>query len=296
MKKIILILCLFLGYGRAVTSGDNENQILFQFGILADCQYCADPGMKERKYSISDQKLQLCVDHFNTMDLAYVIHLGDFIDRNYDSFDVVDPIYRKLRAPGYHVLGNHDFSVEDKYKDLVPQRLGLRSKYYDFDVKGWRFVVLDGNDISFHAYPEGSEGYRIATDFYQNLTIKPPKWNGAVGSDQLRWLEEVLEKATEDGENVVVYCHFPVFPENIHNLWNADEVIRILEAYSCVKAYFNGHNHSGNYAIRNGIHYLTLKGMVDTSVTSYALVQVLEDSLIVTGFGREGNFDLNVRN
>lgn len=295
MRIIILILCSALGSGWLFSNEVDENGNLFQFGIIADCQYCADPGLKERKYSISDQKLQSCVDHFNTMDLAYVIHLGDFIDRDFESFEVVYPIYEKLHAPGYHVLGNHDFSVGDKYKALVPNRLGLSSKYYDFAVKGWRFVVLDGNDVSFHAYPEGSEGHRAAATYYQNMTVESPKWNGAVGSDQMSWLEEVLKKAAEARENVAVYCHFPVFPENIHNLWNANEVVQLLEAYPCVKAFINGHNHAGSYDTRNGIHYLTLKGMVNTLVNSYALIQVTEDSLIVTGYGREEDRVLKLR-
>jgi 3',5'-cyclic AMP phosphodiesterase CpdA len=165
--------------------------------------------------------------------------------------------------------------------------LGLSSKYYDFAVKGWRFVVLDGNDVSFHAYPEGSEGHRAAELYYQNMTIESPKWNGAVGPDQMSWLEDVLTKAATARENVVVYCHFPVFPEGIHNLWNASEVVQLIEAFPCVKAFINGHNHAGNYDSRNGIHYLTLKGMVNTLVNSYAVIQATEDSLIVTGYGRE---------
>ena len=82
----------------------------FAFGAIADCQYCADPGRGARKYALSEDKLTKCVTHLNTMDLEYVVHLGDFIDRDFKSFDVVGPIYKKLKMPKYHVLGNHDFS------------------------------------------------------------------------------------------------------------------------------------------------------------------------------------------
>jgi hypothetical protein len=53
------------------------------------------------------------------------------------------------------------------------------------------------------------------------------------------------------------------------------------------RAYLNGHNHAGNHAMRDGVHYLTLKGMVDTLSTSYAVVEVAEGKLVVSGFGRE---------
>ena len=61
----------------------------------------------------------------------------------------------------------------------------------------------------------------------------------------------------------------------------------LLARYPCVAAYLNGHNHAGNYGERDGIHYLTLKGMVDTEKTAYAVIEVYPDRLAVKGFGRE---------
>ena len=44
----------------------------------------------------------------------------------------------------------------------------------------WRFVVLDGNDISFHAYPKDSEKYKEAEEYYTANKISSPKWNGGL--------------------------------------------------------------------------------------------------------------------
>ena len=63
---------------------------------------------------------------------------------------------------------------------------------------------------------------------------------------------------------------------------------RSFEDYPCVKAYVNGHNHEGNYGVDTGIHYLTLKGMVDTHETSYAIFNINSDGIVVKGFG-QGN-------
>lgn len=273
-----------------------ERNAEFAFGAIADCQYCAVEGSGGRKYSLSEDKLTKCVTHLNTMDLEYVVHLGDFIDRDFKSFGVVNPIYNQLKAPKYHVLGNHDFSVSDDLKKDVPIKMGLTSKYYDFEVKGWRYVILDGNDISFHAYPKNSDEYIKAKEYYKVNKITSPKWNGAIGPKQRSWLRGILEKATRKSENVILFCHFPVYPENMHNLWNAEEIVAILESYSCVKAFINGHNHRGNYAIKEGIHYLTLKGMVDTEQTSYAVIRVDDKRIHVTGYGREENRIMLSRN
>ncbi|MDA0196817.1 MAG: metallophosphoesterase [Bacteroidetes bacterium] len=267
----------------------------FSIGIIADCQYFNLEGAGVRKYSMSNAKLKECVSHFNTMDLEYTVHLGDFIDRDWESFDVVAPIYNNLKMPRYHVLGNHDFSVADEKKSAVAKRMNLPSDYYDFEVKGWRFIVLNGNDISFHAYPKDSENYKAAEQYYEQNKIATPKWNGAIGTAQLEWLKATLDKASKKKEKVVLYCHFPIYPDNVHNLWNSNEIIEIIESYPCVKAYINGHNHEGNYGQKNGVHYLTIKGMVDTEESSYGVLKVYKDQLEVIGYGREETRTLEIR-
>lgn len=265
------------------------------FGLISDCQYHSVKGKGMRKYSMSDIKLSEAVAHFNQMRLDFVIHLGDFIDKDFESFDIVSPIFAQLSAPHYHVLGNHDFSVTDDNKSKVSKKLGMPARYYDFAAKGWRFLVLDGNDISFHAYPEDSQAYKRTADYYEVNEIKSPRWNGALGDEQLFWLGSTLEDAEITGEKVVMFCHFPIYPENDHNLWNAQVVLRLIEKFSCVKAYINGHNHAGNYDVHNGIHYLTIKGMVDTRQTSYTVITLEKDGLQHFGSGREQNRTMKIR-
>ena len=57
----------------------------------------------------------------------------------------------------------------------------------------------------------------------------------------------------------------------------------------------NGHNHEGNYGTKTGIHFLTLKGMVDTVRTSYAVIGIKDDCIEVTGFGREESRTMKTR-
>lgn len=259
----------------------------FSIGVIVDCQFCNLEGTGIRKYAQSEKKLKECVTHFNTMDLAYPIHLGDFIDRDWDSFKVVKPIYNALKMPKYHVLGNHDYSVEDDKKADVHKILDMPSRYYDFEVNNWRFIVLDGNDISFHAYPSNSAQYRAAEEYYRQNNIESPTWNGAIGSIQVQWLKTVLDKALKSKEKVMLFCHFPVYPKNIYNLWNADEIVEVLEEYPNVMVFLNGHNHEGDYGEKNGIHYVTMKGMVDTEENSYGVLKVYPGYLEIIGYGRE---------
>ena len=267
----------------------------FSFGAIADCQYCNGPNRAARHYSSSAQKLRECVQELNQNDLKYVVHLGDFIDRDFSSFDTVLPIYQSLKMPAYHALGNHDFEVADELKAKVPERMSMKSKYYEFSVEDWRFIVLDGNDVSFHAYPKDSVQHRQAEEYYRENKIRSPKWNGAIGKEQMSWLKEILIGSETKNEKVVLFCHFPVFPADPHNLWNATEVIELIEGFPSVKAYINGHNHKGNYAQKNGIHFLTLKGMVETKTSAYSIIRILGDRMEVIGYGREKNRNLLIK-
>ncbi|MDY7394037.1 metallophosphoesterase [Aureibaculum sp. 2210JD6-5] len=293
--SILFLLIITLSSCAMKTSKESKDNESFSFGVIADCQYCNAEKVGIRYYNISDSKLKKCVHQLNTLDLEFTIHLGDFIDKDWESFDVVGPIYDKLKMPKYHVLGNHDFSVIDERKSEVVKKMGLSSEYYDFEVKGWRFVVLNGNDISFHAYPKNSYDYKMAEEYYVENNITSPKWNGAMGKAQMQWLESVLRAATENNEKVILYSHFPIFPENIHNLWNASEVLTVIEKYNVVKAYINGHNHEGNYGIKNGVHFITMKGMVDTEETSYAVINLSKDHLEIVGYGRESSKILELK-
>ena len=64
---------------------------------------------------------------------------------------------------------------------------------------------------------------------------------------------------------------------------------RLLEGFSCVKAYVNGHNHKGKYGIKKGIHYLTCKGMVEADQSAYSIFRVQDEEINVLGFGRNLN-------
>jgi predicted phosphodiesterase len=283
---------LVLGFAGHGGSGDAGEGTRLSFGLLSDVQYCDRAPAGSRFYRESAKKLATCVEDLNGQQLAFTIHLGDFIDAHAACLDQVLPIYERLSMPHLHVLGNHDFQVETELKASIPEKLGLTSRYYDFGRAGMRFVVLDGGDLSLYAHREGSERHAQAAGRLAELEAagapNAQGWNGGVGPKQLRWLKTTLADARSAGEKVIAFCHFPVYPPGAHNLWNDTEVVEILEASGSVVAFINGHDHAGGYAVKNGIHYLTVQGMVETeSSTAYAVVHVDDERLEVDGRGRQ---------
>jgi 3',5'-cyclic AMP phosphodiesterase CpdA len=262
-----------------------------RFGLVADAQYADAPPSGVRHYRRSLEKLSVCVAAFNEQNLDFAIHLGDFIDRNFASYADILPVYRKLKAPGYFALGNHDFAVPDGKKGEVPKTLGMKARYYDFSVKGWRLAVLDGNEVSLmgttKGSPERAKAQAKLNELKEAGASHARTYNGGVSEAQLAWLDKVLADADGRGQPAVVFCHFPVYPMNALNLWNREEVIAVLEKHSSVVAYINGHDHAGNYGVKQGIHYLTVNGMVDTpDTTAYGIASQAGTGVNVSGTGR----------
>ena len=69
---------------------------------------------------------------------------------------------------------------------------------------------------------------------------------------------------------------------------NAEEIVSILEQSGKVVAVIQGHHHAGNYSFRHGIHYFTMKGMIEGSLpenNSFAVIEIDKDlNIYIEGF------------
>jgi len=277
---------------------DPEPGPLFRFGVIADCQYADIPDHEDwnRRFRLSPGKLREAVADLNTRDLEFVVNLGDSIDRNLASFEVVAPIFATLKAPVRHALGNHDYDVAAGERAGVPGKLGLTTGHYSWQARGWRMVVLNGCAVSVFGHEQGSPAHAAATAVFNEAQGKLERWNGGLGTPQRAWLATELAAARAAGERVLLFCHWPTFPADKHNLWDTAEVLSLLDAHrDVVTAWMNGHNHAGNYGENGGIHFLNFKGMVDTMENCWAEVAVYPDRLVVEGFAREPDRLLKTR-
>lgn len=186
-----------------------------KIGVFADCQYCDCETAGTRFYRNSLEKLDDCINQFNTnKELDFIVGLGDLIDRNISSFDSVNSILSKSKKEVYHVIGNHDLSVDKRQFENVPGKLNLKETWYSVSKKDWRFIFLNGNDITFHS--NNKETVKEAEKITAKLKTegKPNyfDWNGGIGQAQLKWLEKELQKASDIKQKVAVFatthsCH-----------------------------------------------------------------------------------------
>ncbi len=241
------------------------------FAAVADIQYANKDMAGTRGYRQSPAKLAAMAAELAKQKPApaFIVGLGDFTDgQNGDKkkaeADVaaIAAAIKRVPLSWKFVLGNHDAAAG---RELLAEPFGFREFHYEFTVpgaKGWRFVVLDGNDA----------GY------------------GIISKEQLAWFKGVLDRAKAGGERVICFCHFPLLKEaspRDHRMAKPEPVLETMDQAGCVAAWIAGHDHLGGYASRNGVHHLTLQGMVETKDTpAFAVIRIFPDHLSVSGFGR----------
>ena len=265
----------------------------------ADKAKAAWPG-STRHYRDSLPKMRQAVDAFNAANLDFVIELGDLKDMGavwsgsgkarkrrpteelqaeaIRFLDAIEAELARFKGPRYHVLGNHDMDCISKEDFLAHTRNhgdAAGKTHYAFEVKGVKFIVLDGN------FNEDRTPY-CRGNF---------DWTKAfIPDDQLAWLESELKRSRT--LPTVVFCHqlsdrFSGVGPSIC-LGNADKVVGILERNSQVRAVIQGHHHSGNYSCRRNIHYWTMKGMITGAYpehNSFAVVEVSKNGDVsIRGF------------
>jgi len=272
----------------------------FEIGLVADAQYADIDDKGTRFYRKSLTRLGEAVEHFNGRELDFCVHLGDLIDREWRSFDEITKPLTRSRQTWHHLLGNHDFEVLDELKPRVPERMGMTRRYRFFDHRGFRFVILDTNDVSTYAHGAGTPERAAAVAELRSLEAAKAKqakpWNGGIGKAQLAWFDHACGDARAAGMKVIVLAHHPVAPEAEHNAWNASEVLAVIARHRHVVAWVNGHNHAGNFAEQGGVPFVTMRGMVETAdTTAFATARILADRMLITGHGREPSRELIFR-
>ncbi|XP_030531422.1 manganese-dependent ADP-ribose/CDP-alcohol diphosphatase isoform X1 [Rhodamnia argentea] len=302
---------------------------LFSFGIISDIQYADIPdGLSflgvPRYYRHSIAVLQRAVKQWNHhRNLKFAVNLGDIVDgfcpkeHSLDSVSRVVNEFEKFNGLVRHMIGNHCLYNMPRSKLLpllkIPSIDGCA--YYDFSpTSGYRFVVLDGYDISAIGWPEDHPKTQQALKFLQDKNPNSDKnspdglvgterrflmFNGAVGEEQLRWLDSVLCDATNLKQKVVVCCHLPLDPgasteESL--LWNFDEVMGVIHKYNCVKVCLAGHDHKDGHSIdSHGVHHKVFEAALECppGTDAFGYIDVYDDRLSLCGTGRIESCDMH---
>ncbi len=271
-----------LSAGIPSACADNtEGKAKLSFGIVTDAHYADTDPKGSRKYRESLAKMTECVKLMNDKKVDFVIELGDLKDQGkpiteestLKYLDAIEKVYGQFNGLRYHVLGNHDVdSISKEQFQARVENTGIEkgSTYYSFDVKGIHFVVLDANyNADGSDYDHGKFNW---TD--TNVPLK-----------QLNWLKKDLASSTEP---VITFVHQQLDVKGSTGVKNGPQVRQVLQDSKRALAVFQGHHHPGHYSSIEGVHYYTLKGMVEgggVKNNSYSIVEVYDDNnIVVAGY------------
>ncbi|MBR4751048.1 MAG: metallophosphoesterase [Thermoguttaceae bacterium] len=298
---------------------------MIRFAVIADVQYGNLDTLGERTYRESLPKFLAAAGEIAAENVLFTLQLGDASQSDWENHLGIKELFEVAEKAGIkwkHVLGNHDFLVADEKKPQLYTDFGLEKPgYYDFvvddpddDSNVWRFVVLNGNEISLYAAETPEE--RKKAEEERNRWKLPngglsADWNGAVSPRQLQWLENRLELATKQNEKALVCSHFPLFAnsgdgtdsqddgvyyfERGWSVWNGKQILDVVDKYPCVKGYLAGHLHEGSYGVRKNVAHVTFKGIVQTVPNCYAFVNLTSDSIIVEGRAAQASYKFHFK-
>jgi len=292
-RRDFLKASVLAGFSAASLSGCSHiirSETKARFGIVTDSHYADTDLRNNRYYRESTGKMTECVELMNEQKVDFLIELGDFKDqddspieeRTISHLRAIEKVFRRFQGPKYHVLGNHDMdsiSKDQFQKNITNTNIGSGSTYYSFNSHGIHFIVLDAN-------------YRVDDTAYDHGNFK---WTDTyIPQIQLEWLRKDLAAASLPA---IIFVHQLLDGRGDPYVNNAEDVRRILQVSGNVLSVFQGHKHEGDYHQISGIHYYTLKAMVDGSGpenNSYATVEVLHDnSIIITGYRKAVSRELS---
>jgi predicted MPP superfamily phosphohydrolase len=254
-----------------------------RIGLVTDLHYADREAKGTRFYRESLAKAREAVDRLGAERVEMLAVLGDMkdmADREPEAATLghlvaIEAELRRFGGPTYHVLGNHDMDNLSKSQTLAAiTNTGIEPgrSYYAFSRGGVRFVTLDA------CFTKDGRDYDHGRFDWRDT------W---VPSAELGWLETELKSAKEP---VIVLAHQRLDDAGDAYVKNSAEVRAALEASGKVLAVFQGHDHGGGHRHVNGIHYYTLKALVDGSGpenNSYAVLEVHPDrNLTITGYRR----------
>lgn len=318
---LIGLLTLTMGSANGLV-GAKGKQPLFSFGVITDVQYADIPDGRSflgvpRYYRHSILVLQRAVQNWNNLrKLKFAVNCGDIVDgfcpkdQSLNAVKKVVSEFENFNGPVHHMIGNHCLYnlPRDKLLPLLKNPNLDGRAYYDFTPSPeYRFVILDGYDISAIGWPQEHphtlEALKILGEKNPNSDKNSPaglvglerrflKFNGTVGKEQLEWLDDVLQDATKLNQKVVICCHLSLHPgasSPAALLWNYDEVMGIVHRYNCVKVCLAGHDHKGGYSVdSHGVHHRVLEAALECppGTDAFGHIDVFDDRLLLVGADR----------
>ena len=179
-------------------------------------------------------------------NVDFIIHCGDLTHVPAKEREFLS-LYNDFEIPSYHCLGNHD--TDGTPLAEVLRLYKMPNMWYHFDVKGFRFIVLDTN----YLYHEGEYLHFDCGNYYPHGGERdwmPP--------EELDYLRDTLESAPGP---CVLFNHSSF--ERCDGVQNRDAVRKVIndaneKHHNRVLLSVNGHFHRDALTILDNVAYFEI--------------------------------------
>lgn len=294
--KILYCLIICISFLNCALVIGKEKPII-RFGVIADIQYCDSDTHGSRYYRNSLNKLEASIKDLNSEQVEFSVILGDLVDRDTPrNMDSVLLRLQKLDSTFYITTGNHDYDGVLDNQTLFEQ-LGMPSEYYSFSEGGWLFIMLNTNELASYSnmtdQDKKEEYANIIRRIEQEKRLNGASYNGGISTKQMKWLEQELIKADQNGKKVFIFTHHPLYGIPGLTALNDLEILNTLSEHPCVKCIISGHHHSGAFDTYKSIPLITTEGMIETeNENAYGIVEIYADKIEFIGKERSKSYSL----
>lgn len=264
--------------GAACLSADllraEEKSAMLRIGMMTDMHYADKDPAGTRYYRETLAKLADASENLASAKIDFLVELGDFIDAA-DSVETERGYLKTIAKPfaeicddRHYVLGNHCVDTLTKAEFLGG--VGQEKSYYSFDRGEIHFVVLDA------CFKSDGTPYGRKNFVWTDANIPP---------EELEWLKSDLQGTKK---KTIIFAHQRLDNEGNHAVKNSPAVRKILQEAGNVWAVFQGHSHANDYHEVAGIHYCTMRAMVEKSGlpnSGFSLLEIdPQGTLKINGF------------
>ncbi len=269
-------------------TGRNAND--FTFAIIGDLH----SGEREGVFNVAVAQLNLIRPDF-------VLSVGDLVDGGTEDvaelqkqFDYFDERAANLKAPFFHVVGNHDIT-NLTMRNYWENRYGKR--YYHFVYKQVLFLVLDSEDYGEERMREIYEARAKALEVLKGPNPEqvrqteyfamPERATGEIGAEQSAYFEKVIADHPEV-RWTFLFMHKPVWKREAEGNLSRLEQALGTRPYTVI----NGHFHDYAHTVRNDRDYIMV---ATTSGGQSAVSESAFDHLMLVAFADGAPVIANLR-
>ncbi|MCX6262066.1 MAG: metallophosphoesterase family protein [Bacteroidia bacterium] len=180
---------------------------------------------------------------------------GDITSGDSEGYNIIEhDLDEKNPGPAFYILGNHD-------------------------------LFFNGWDNYYSYFGSSTYAFTVKTNDASDLYICLDSGNGTIGSRQLKWLEDLLEKDRKNHRFCIIISHVNFFRE--HHTFSAnplvDELHVLLDLFYrySIDMVITGHDHHRSEEFFGKTHYITLDAFFDGfKEASYLRLEIQNGKLI----------------